>query len=65
MKHHESRSHPVTKILQPVIDCLQCGKCKSQSPSLKQNYTVAKSSIMCQTGIYELLSTLIMVSFFM
>ena len=55
MKHHESRSHPVTKILQPVTDCLQCGKCKSQSPSLKQNYTVAKISIMCQTGLYELL----------
>ena len=45
MKHHENRSHPVTKILLPVIDCLQCGKCKSQYPSLKKNYTVAKISI--------------------
>ena len=45
MKHHENRSHPVTKILLPVIDCLQCGKCKSQYPSLKKIYTVAKISI--------------------
>lgn len=65
MKHHESRSHPVTKILQPVIDCLQCGKCKSQSPSFKKITQWPKLAFMCQTGLYELLSPLRMASFFM